>query len=406
MTAARAFHIAVAAACLALLAFVVALVAPAQRSGGSGVAAPEAAATSGDPASAPDPAESFDARGAPDALSVEAAANAAIAEDAQTEARRRNRLIDAPRELIAFAVSCGDLRAIAPDQSSEEYEVFGAANACAPGWAPDGRLALVGPLGRPPGSVSSLWLLARNGGTEVIDVPDRSVNGRPAFWDDRTIDMCTVSRRAPLRPMIYRREYGHAAEPLTPGCFPSVAPDGRLAYAAPADESPDARGDLRELRIVRVVDRDGAVLASYPVPDPIQDVRFTGDGSRVVVVTSDGSGMAITSFGGAEPRVLTRTQRGALSIYPSPVRADVGVVRTLGNGRTQALLIDARNGATRWSRGTDGVTRMAFSPDGQSILVADDRSWVAVGRDDGQVHTELPRLGGEPVWCCPAAAAS
>ncbi len=223
MTAARAFHIAVAAACLALLAFVVALVAPAQRSGGTGVAAPEAASTSADPASAPDPAESFDARGAPDALSVEAAANAAIAEDAQTEARRRNRLIDAPRELIAFAVSCGDLRAIAPDQSSEEYEVFGAANACAPGWAPDGRLALVGPLGRPPGSVSSLWLLARNGGTEVIDVPDRSVNGRPAFWDDRTIDMCTVSRRAPLRPMIYRREYGHAAEPLAPGCFPSVA---------------------------------------------------------------------------------------------------------------------------------------------------------------------------------------
>ena len=66
-----------------------------------------------------------------------------------------------------------------------------------PGWAPDGRLALVGPLGRPPGSVSSLWLLARNGGTEVIDVPDRSVNGRPAFWDDRTVDMCTVTAARP-----------------------------------------------------------------------------------------------------------------------------------------------------------------------------------------------------------------
>ena len=354
----------------------------------------------------PDPAESFEARGAPDVLSVEAAANAAIAEDAQTEARRRNRLVDAPRELIAFAVSCGDLRAVAPEQRSEEYQVFGAANACAAGWAPDGRLALVGPLGRPPGSVSSLWLLARNGGTEVIDVPDRSVNGRPAFWDDRAIDICTVSRRAPLRPMIYRREYGHAAEPLAPGCFPSVALDGRLAYAAPADASGGAGSDLQALRVVRVVDRDGAVLATYPLDAPIQDVHFTGDGSRVVVVTSSGPDMTVTSFGGAKPRVLQRMRRGALSIYASPVQADIGIVRTLRNGSTQVVLMDARSGGTAWSRGTQGVTRLAFSPDGQSILVADDRSWVAVSRNDGLVRLELPRLGGEPAWCCPTAAAS
>jgi hypothetical protein len=405
VTAAGAARIAAVAACLALLAFVVALAVPNERSGRTGAAA-QTAPTTDEAAPAPDPAESFEARGAPDLSSVQAAADADMEEQAQSEPQRPNRLVDAPQDLLAYAVSCGDLRAIAPGDDEREYEVFGESNACAPGWAPDGRLALVGPLGRPPGSVSSLWLLARNGGTEVIDVPDRSVNGRPAFWADRTVDMCTVSRRAPLRPMLYRREIGRPAEPLAPGCFPSVARDGRLAYAAPADDSPDAARGLQALRIVRVVDRDGAELAVYTLPDPIQDVRFTGDGSRVVVVTSSGSGMAVTSFGGAEPRTLMRTRRGALSIYPSPEAGDLGVVRTLRNGSTQALLLDARTGATYWSRGTDGVTRLAFSPDGQSILVADDRSWVAVARDGGEVRLRLPRLGGEPAWCCPAAAVS
>jgi hypothetical protein len=215
-----------------------------------------------------------------------------------------------------------------------------------------------------------------------------------------------VSRRAPLRPMIYRREFGQRAEPLAPGCFPSVSADGRLAYAAPGDQGDPSQRDLQALRLVRVVDRDGAVLATYPASDPIQDVRFTGDGSRAVVVTSDGSGMAITSYGGAEPRVLLRTRRGALSIYASPQGADLGVVRTLGNGQTQALLINARSGSSIWVRRTSGVTRMAFSPDGTTILVADDRDWVALRRVDGQVRAELPRLGGEPAWCCPTAAAA
>ena len=399
MTAAGAVRIAAAAACLALVAFVVALALPAERSGEPG-AAPGPAAS--EPASSADPTESFEARGAPDAADVEAAVNAAIPEQASIEDRQRNRLVDAPRELIAYAASCGELRAIAPRRDSVEYEVFGESNACAPGWSPDGRLALVGPLGRPPGSTSALWLLSRNGGTEVIEVPERSVNGRPAFWDDRTVDMCTVSRRA-LRPAIYRREFGRTPELLTPGCFPTTAPDGRLAYAAPDD---DGGRVLDDLRVVRVVDREGTVLDSYALREPIVDVRFTGDGSRVVVVTSSGSGMTVTSFGGARPRVLQRARRGALSIYPSPVQADIGVVRTVAGGVTRALLVDARSGSSPWSRGTDGVTRMAFGPDGQTLLLVDEAAWLIVGRDDGQVRAELPRLGGDPAWCCPTAAAA
>ena len=401
MSAAGAVRIAAAAACLALLAFVVALALPAERSGEPGASAGPATS---EPASTADPAESFEARGAPDVAEVEAEANAAIQEQAETEERRPNRLVDAPRELIAYAETCGELRAIAPRRDGEVYEVFGESNACAPGWSPDGRLALVGPLGRPPGSTSALWLVSRNGGTEVIEVPERSVNGRPAFWDDRTVDMCTVSRRA-LRPAIYRREFGRSPELLAPGCFPTTAPDGRLAYAAPHEDGDGGRV-LNDLRVVYVVDREGAVLDSYEPREPIVDVRFTGDGSRVVVVTSSGTGMTVTSFGGARPRVLQRTRRGALSIYPSPVQADVGVVRTVAGEVTRALLVDARSGSSGWSRGTAGVTRMAFSPDGQTILVADEAAWLIVGRDDGQVRAELPRLGGDPAWCCPTAAAA
>src|SRR5262249_37455973 len=147
-----------------------------------------------------------------------------------------------------------------------------------------------------------------------------------------------VSRRSPLRPMLYRREAGHEAEPLAPGCFPTVSPDGRLAYAAPAD---DANGDLESLRTVRVVDREGTLVASYATQEPIQDVRFTGDGSRIVVVTAGGSGMRIIAFGDRRPRQLLRVNRGALSIYASPYQARVGVVRTNGNGSTEALLLDA-----------------------------------------------------------------
>ena len=125
---------------------------------------------------------------------MEAAANAAIAEDGRPRPAA-HRLIDAPRELIAYAVTCGDLRAMEPRQEQRGLRVFGIANACAPGWAPDGRLVLVGPLGRPPGSGSSLWLLARNGGTEMVDVADRSVTGRPAIWSDRT-SRCAPSAAA------------------------------------------------------------------------------------------------------------------------------------------------------------------------------------------------------------------
>ena len=82
-----------------------------------------------------------------------------------------------------------------------------------------------------------------------------------------------------------------------------------------------------------------------------QDVRFTGDGSHVVVVTSNGSGMAITSFGGAEPRVLTRTQRGALSIYPRPSgrtspscgRSATAARRRCWSTRATGRAVDARH---------------------------------------------------------------
>ena len=404
VTAAGAVRIAGAAACLALVAFVVALALPAERSGEPG-AAPGPAASSR--TSSADPAESFEARGAPDAADVEAAANAAIPEQASS----RGAPTQPPRRRAARAHRLRRVvRRAARDRAAPgQRGVRGLRRVerLRPGlvarrpprprrgrWAARRgrcrRCGCSGPQRRHRGHRRARSQRQRPPG--VLGRPDgRHVHGQPPArpCGPRSTGASSAARRAARR---------RAASPRWP---PTAAwPTRRRATRASAARPEALRSSAWSTATARV-------LASYPASRAIQDVRFTGDGSRVVVVTSDGRAWPITSFGGADARVLLRDRRGALSIYASPQDADIGVVRTLGNGRhagrccrrAQRLVPVVARYRRRDAHGLR--PGRADAPAGRRR-----RPGSIVGRDDGQVRTELPRLGGDPAWCCPTAAAA
>jgi hypothetical protein len=310
-------------------------------------------------------------------------------------------LAAAPRELLAYAVSCGDLRAIEPRQDSPVYRLQGIANACAPGWTPDGRLAVVEPLGRPPGSVSALRLIARDGSVENVAVPGRSVTGRAAIWEDGTVEVCAVERRSPYRLGLYRREPGRAeAAFIGEGCFPSVSSRGALAYATGTTrQSAAAPGTLRGLRIEPAA---GVPAVALTLPEPSIDLRWTGDGSHVVAVTAGGGHGAVVAIDlKGTVRTLALAPQGALSTYPAPTGTGVAVVQTSSDASVRVVLMDVRSGNRLWSIDGQGVTRVAWQPTRRVALVSDTNSWRIVDGVSGEVRTTLPRLGGEPAWCCP-----
>ena len=232
-------------------------------------------------------------------------------------------------------------------------------------------------------------------------MPGRSVTGRPAIWADGTIEVCAVSRRSPYRLGLYRRAPGGASEALfrTAGCLPSLSRQGWLAYVTGTRRESTAPGTMRE---VRVEERDGREILRRSLPAAVIDLRWTGNGSHLVAVTSEDGRAAVEVIDlDGDVRTMALAPQGALSIYPSPLGSTVAIVRTRSDATARVDVLDVRSGVQRWSLTAVGVTRVAWRPTGQVALVADGERWRLVDGLDGELRAEVPRLGGEPAWCCP-----
>jgi hypothetical protein len=158
------------------------------------------------------------------------------------------------------------------------------------------------------------------------------------------------------------------------------------------------------MREVRIEERDGRLLLRRRLPAAVIDLRWTGDGSHVVAVTSEDGHAAVEAIDlDGDVRTLALAPQGALSIYPAPSGSSVAIVRTRSDATARVDVVDVRSGVRRWTLAAVGVTRVAWRPTGQVALVADGEQWRLVDGVSGELRAEVPRLGGEPAWCCPRA---
>ena len=148
---------------------------------------------------------------------------------------------------------------------------------------------------------------------------------------------------------------------------PGISPDGRLVASVEADETQVAVYDARSGAEVRRLD----VRASFPPP------AFTPDGKTLIVGRLETS---VAAFDWPSGELLWQKPAGLQSLSADGALA---VLTTTSEGRSWALVVDARSGAERgrvpigaslaW-----GASRAVLRPDGRVLAVVDSQGVIAL----------------------------
>lgn len=185
------------------------------------------------------------------------------------------------------------------------------------------------------------------------------------------------------------------------GTFPDWAPDGRLVFYRSKRDWARGRAVLLDIASGRQARRDRYWVSEEPLAsaDGLYLAERRGANQRTLVVVRQPDGRIVHSF--PTPYIVSMlawSPRGHALAYTTSGFPDPH----------ELFLVDPSAGTRRriFVSGARHFDWITWSPDGRWLLLDADEAggWRVFSAETGQQVRLLPRLGGQPLWCCPTNA--
>ena len=117
----------------------------------------------------------------------------------------------------------------------------------------------------------------------------------------------------------------------------------------------------------------------------IVGLRWTADGSQLVVVTQRGESRAAVAVApDGHRRFVAAHIIGDLEVYPAPVGTRIAIVRTRKNHRARVAVLDVTRPREKWWRWTQGPTTVHWDAAMETVSITDADACRVVSAYDGQ----------------------